>query len=140
LALLASFLDKRVAFYPRGQASPLTASDACSRLSPHLAWGTLSLREVEHARRQRLAQLDPLDRHSQRLRAGLDAFAQRLRWHGQARQTISTLPGGDTAPTRRSLPTCCAPGATAKPAIRWWTPAWPCCTPPAGSITACARC
>lgn len=99
LALLASFLDKRVAFYPRGQASPLTASDACSRLSPHLAWGTLSLREVEHARRQRLAQLDPLDRHSQRLRAGLDAFAQRLRWHGQARQTISTLPGCDTAPT-----------------------------------------
>ena len=104
LALLASFLDKRVAFYSRGQASPLTASDACSRLSPHLAWGTLSLREVEHARRQRLAQLDPLDRHSQRLRAGLDAFAQRLSWHGQAQYAASALPERDTTPAPTAPP------------------------------------
>jgi hypothetical protein len=43
---------------PRGQmSSPLTAGRACSRLSPHLALGTLSMREAVHAARLRRAEL-----------------------------------------------------------------------------------
>ncbi|MEL6196702.1 MAG: deoxyribodipyrimidine photo-lyase, partial [Pseudomonadota bacterium] len=41
-SLLHSFLTTRGEQYRREMSSPLTAYDACSRLSPHLAWGTLS--------------------------------------------------------------------------------------------------
>ncbi|MFM7648930.1 MAG: deoxyribodipyrimidine photo-lyase, partial [Cyanobium sp.] len=44
--LLTSFLAHRGARYHRQLSSPSTAFEGCSRLSPHLAWGTLSLREV----------------------------------------------------------------------------------------------
>ena len=53
LALLDSFLDQRSRDYQRGLSSPLTAFESCSRLSAHLAWGTLSLREVVQRSRWR---------------------------------------------------------------------------------------
>ena len=46
LDLLGSFLGDRAAGDPQDVSSPLTAGDSCSRLSPHLAFGTLSPREV----------------------------------------------------------------------------------------------
>jgi deoxyribodipyrimidine photo-lyase len=46
LTLMDSFRDGRVMGYARGMSSPLTAERACSRLSPHLAVGSISLREV----------------------------------------------------------------------------------------------
>lgn len=49
LALMDSFRDGRVMGYARGMSSPLTAERACSRLSPHLAVGAVSLREVVQA-------------------------------------------------------------------------------------------
>lgn len=68
LALLESFLAERGRAYHRELSSPLTAFRSCSRLSPHLAWGTLSLREVVQASR------------SQRGLARR-AFEERLHWH-----------------------------------------------------------
>ncbi|WP_374647154.1 FAD-binding domain-containing protein [Tabrizicola sp.] len=49
LDLLDSFLARRGEPYRSAIASPLAAERACSRLSPHLAWGTLSAREVAQA-------------------------------------------------------------------------------------------
>lgn len=49
LELLESFLARRGAAGRSAMASPLAAERACSRLSPHLAWGTLSTREVAQA-------------------------------------------------------------------------------------------
>ncbi|MCX7373410.1 MAG: deoxyribodipyrimidine photo-lyase [Alphaproteobacteria bacterium] len=46
LGLLDGFLAGRGADYRRGMSSPLTAGRVCSRLSPHLALGTLSMREA----------------------------------------------------------------------------------------------
>ncbi len=43
---LGSFLGARGVDYTRAMSSPLLAQDACSRLSPHLAYGTLSVRET----------------------------------------------------------------------------------------------
>ena len=48
-ALLASFLQTRGQDYRRAMSSPLTAFEACSRLSPHLVWGTVSSREAAQA-------------------------------------------------------------------------------------------
>jgi deoxyribodipyrimidine photo-lyase len=77
LALLASFLNERGRGYARGLSSPLTAEAACSRLSPHLAWGTLSLREVVQASRRR---------------GGPRAFEQRLHWHCHFIQKLESEP------------------------------------------------
>jgi deoxyribodipyrimidine photo-lyase len=57
LALLESFLNERGQDYRRAMSSPLAGATACSRLSPHLAFGTLSLREADQAAARRAAQV-----------------------------------------------------------------------------------
>ena len=54
-ALLTSFLQERGQTYRSGMSSPLTGAEVCSRLSPHIALGTVSVREVvqQTAARQR---------------------------------------------------------------------------------------
>ncbi|MEC8196711.1 MAG: deoxyribodipyrimidine photo-lyase [Pseudomonadota bacterium] len=47
--VLSSFLAERGRTYRRAMSSPLSGARACSRLSPHLAWGSLSMREVTQA-------------------------------------------------------------------------------------------
>ena len=44
--LLETFLDRRGENYQREMSSPITAEHSCSRLSPHFAHGTLSLRQA----------------------------------------------------------------------------------------------
>jgi deoxyribodipyrimidine photo-lyase len=89
LAVLNEFLLERSAQYRGGISSPLSAPNACSRLSPHLALGTLSLREVVQATRQQ-KQVLPLDAKRQRL--GLDAFISRLVWHCHFIQKLESEP------------------------------------------------
>ncbi len=52
LALRDAFLGGGAAGYRRSMSGPNTAPDACSRLSPHLAWGTVSLRALVLATRK----------------------------------------------------------------------------------------
>ncbi len=80
--LLEGFLRQRGRGYHRRLSSPLTAFEACSRLSPHLAWGTLSMGEVvQEARARRLALATlPANANAGWSRA-LDAFVSRLHWH-----------------------------------------------------------
>ena len=81
-ALLASFLNGRGRGYPRLMSSPLSAAEACSRLSPHLALGTLSMREVVqtvHARRAEYAARESAERPLA-LR-DIDSLIARLHWH-----------------------------------------------------------
>ena len=78
LAILEDFLVDRSARYRGGISSPLSAPTACSRLSPYLASGCLSLREIVHATRLQIARLPPSASHQ---RAGLTAFISRLYWH-----------------------------------------------------------
>jgi deoxyribodipyrimidine photo-lyase len=63
-------------------SSPVTAFDSCSRLSAHLAFGTLSVREVFHACQQRHTELlqQPAEHRGTWLSA-LRSFSGRLRWH-----------------------------------------------------------
>jgi deoxyribodipyrimidine photo-lyase len=85
-ALLDSFLATRGRDYRRAMSSPVTAFDACSRLSPHLAWGTLSTREVaQAARTARASATGP--------RAGsLDSFLARLHWRCHFMQKLEDEP------------------------------------------------
>ena len=90
---LRSFLAERGARYHREMSSPLTAFDSCSRLSAHLAWGTLSLREVVQATRTRITELrqTPADPHPVSIRA-LQAFVGRLHWHCHFIQKLEDEP------------------------------------------------
>lgn len=87
LALLDSFLNQRSQYYQRSISSPLTAQSGCSRLSAHLAYGTLSMREV-------LSRLDlAAQQYPDRLWCrNLSAFRSRLVWHCYFMQKLENNP------------------------------------------------
>ena len=68
---LGSFLDEgRVNTYQRHISKPEASRTSCSRLSPYLAWGALSVRQVYQA-------LEAMPRQGR----NHHAFGSRLRWH-----------------------------------------------------------
>ena len=89
LAVFNSFLHRRSKQYRGGISSPLNAPSACSRLSPYLAWGCISMREVVQKTREVLATLAPNEPYH---RAGLQAFLSRLYWHCHFIQKLESEP------------------------------------------------
>lgn len=96
-ATLQSFLSGRGLNYRKEMSSPLTGWTACSRLSPYLAWGCLSLRTVAQATRQRRENLEEERAHGlsvdRRWFGSLTSFEARLRWHCHFMQKLETEPG-----------------------------------------------
>ena len=90
--LLSSFLTIRARAYQRGMSAPQSASNVCSRLSPHLTYGTLSVREVEQAVTRRLVKLGPQD---QMFRRSLSSFSSRLIWRCHFMQKLEDQPDLD---------------------------------------------
>ncbi|QSP94921.1 deoxyribodipyrimidine photo-lyase [Marinobacter salinisoli] len=86
--LLASFLDRRCVGYQYNISSPLTAVRACSRLSPHLAYGTISLREVYQAAKATGQDTNTLPRKKR----SLTSFRSRLHWHCHFIQKLEDEP------------------------------------------------
>lgn len=86
LRLLDSFLRVRGINYAKGMSSPLTAESACSRLSPHLAYGTVSMREVVQACDKRKHEAPP------GWGRALSAFASRLAWQSHFMQKLESEP------------------------------------------------
>ena len=84
---LDSFLGGRGRDYRRAMSSPLTAADGCSRMSAHLAFGTISMRCVHQATEARIA--TTTDRN---LAYALRGFASRLRWHCHFMQKLEDEP------------------------------------------------
>lgn len=70
---LNSFLNERVQQYAMHISQPLKSRKYCSRLSPHIAWGNVSIRQVYQAAKQKL--------HNNKNAKQIDAFMSRLRWH-----------------------------------------------------------
>ena len=97
LAWLNSFLHERGPHYRRLMSTPLEGEAACSRLSPYLAFGNLSLREVAQATKRRAAALrDVQDEEDADLRkawlASLRSFEGRLHWHCHFSQKLEDEP------------------------------------------------
>jgi deoxyribodipyrimidine photo-lyase len=76
---LQGFLDHRGADYRRAMSSPLTAFDACSRLSAHLALGSISIREASQAALR--ARADRREAGDAGYARSIDSFISRLHWH-----------------------------------------------------------
>jgi deoxyribodipyrimidine photo-lyase len=93
MATLTSFLEKRGQHYRFEMSSPGTAFKSCSRLSPHLAWGTLSMREAASATYARLAELkrEP-GRDARSFQSSMVSFTGRLHWHCHFMQKLESEP------------------------------------------------
>jgi deoxyribodipyrimidine photo-lyase len=91
LATLSSFLNVRGRNYRRDMSSPVTGFHACSRLSPHLAWGTLSSREAAQAGWGRAAEI-----REQGAAPGwsgsVDSYLARLHWRCHFMQKLEDEP------------------------------------------------
>ncbi len=70
---LEDFLSHRAGGYQRHISKPEGSRQHCSRLSPHLAWGNLSIRQVQQALKLRQSQGG--------WTRPLSAFESRLHWH-----------------------------------------------------------
>ena len=93
LEIFNSFLDGRAAKFRGGISSPLTAVTAGSRLSPYLAYGCLSMREVVQATRERQEWAKQVPHmFPKSLNAGLIGFESRLHWHCHFMQKLESEP------------------------------------------------
>ena len=73
-----SFLTERIFLYAKSISKPLESRRGCSRLSPYLAWGCLSIRQVFQAQMRAKEDASIGGRVG---RGQFNAFASRLRWH-----------------------------------------------------------
>jgi deoxyribodipyrimidine photo-lyase len=87
---LHSFLAGRANNYRRAMSSPLSAHDGCSRLSAHLAFGTISMRSVHQATEGAIRDYQAMGERG--LAYALRGFAGRLRWHCHFMQKLEDEP------------------------------------------------
>ena len=92
---LESFLTTRGAPYRTAMSSPITAAEACSRLSPHLAWGAISLREVAQATWARQRALKTAGGRTP-WRGAMASFNGRLHWRSHFMQKLEDAPRMET--------------------------------------------
>jgi deoxyribodipyrimidine photo-lyase len=106
--VLESFLSTRGREYSKGISSPEAARHSGSRLSPHLAWGTVSLRQALHRLDERVTQIRA-DRTQSAERASavrgwlgpLRSFRSRLYWHDHFCQRLESEPEMEFQPLNR---------------------------------------
>lgn len=78
---LVSFLDNRVQDYTRYISKPELSRKSCSRLSPYISWGNLSIRQVYQFSVQKKGSPNSFN---------LENFLSRLRWHCHFIQKLET--------------------------------------------------
>jgi deoxyribodipyrimidine photo-lyase len=72
-AYMQSFFIERGEFYSRHISKPFESRKSCSRLSPYIAWGNLSIKQVY--------QTYLIAKKESSFKRSLNNFATRLRWH-----------------------------------------------------------
>lgn len=94
VAMLRTFLTERGRTYRADMDDPTRSETSCSRLSPHLAFGTVSMREAwQGAAKARICHAKAGDT---KFVQSVDNFVNRLTWHCRALQTVeqkTTLAG-----------------------------------------------
>jgi deoxyribodipyrimidine photo-lyase len=93
LRTLESFLVERGEPYRAAMSNPIAGETACSRMSPHLAWGTVAMREVAQATWTRQRALKQMGGPEVRQwRGSLISFTGRLHWHCHFMQKLESEP------------------------------------------------
>ncbi len=73
--LLNTFLVDRHSNYSKKMSSPITAENSCSRLSPHLTFGTISLKKIFKEVNMKMKTEQIIDK------IAINSFKKRLAWH-----------------------------------------------------------
>ena len=83
LNVLFSFLDERGRTYRKDMSSPITGWNACSRLSPYLSAGCITIRQILHhtRRKQKKVKVNPRSKENLGWTSSLSSFQSRLAWH-----------------------------------------------------------
>ena len=100
---LKTFLRERGQEYATRMSSPVTAAEACSRMSVYLAWGNLSMREIFQrceARAEALRRTRPQPPHWLK---SLAAHGKRLRWHCHFIQKLEDQPSIEWENMQRAM-------------------------------------
>ena len=100
MAIMDSFLTLRGEPYRAAMSSPVTGERACSRLSGHLALGSVSIREVVQTTTARQAQ-----RPGGRWAGSLASFQSRLAWRDHFMQKLEDQPSIETRCLQRAAET-----------------------------------
>lgn len=99
--ILQHFVERRGQFYAGGISSPVTAPSSCSRLSAHLAFGTISIRRVWQATEQRRSEVKGLamteknqsiQKQFRRWQKSIQSMQSRLHWHCHFIQKLEDEP------------------------------------------------
>lgn len=94
--LLHTFLERRGVDYRRAMSSPKPAWTSCSRLSPYLTFGCVSMRQAYQITRERQLELNELQAvgvsFDPRWNRSLASFQSRLRWHCHFLQKLEDEP------------------------------------------------
>ncbi|WP_425038283.1 FAD-binding domain-containing protein [Primorskyibacter sp. S187A] len=93
LSTLGGFLSARGRTYRKDMSSPLQGASACSRLSPHLAYGTLSVREAVQACAARQQEVKGT---RDGWTGSLKSFQSRLAWRDHFMQKLEDAPRIET--------------------------------------------
>lgn len=101
---LRSFLNHRARTYRRDISAVERAVSSCSRLSVHLAWGTISTRQVLTAVEARRDELGgSKDADARALRSSLTAFRSRIFWHDHFVQRLEDEPDMELHPLNHAF-------------------------------------
>lgn len=93
IEILYSFLNERAAQYMTTISKPGISAHYCSRLSPHIAYGTLSVREIEQLTYTKIQSLTAIpDEYATVLSRNLSAFLSRLAWRCHFVQKLEQQP------------------------------------------------
>lgn len=88
-----SFFHNRAIGYQKKMSSPITSVDSCSRLSPFLSWGLVSIREIYHELKlaQEYWKNQPSNK-SLAMLVNLKSFEKRLHWRCHFIQKLESEP------------------------------------------------
>ena len=87
ILLLESFLSDRSENYQKEMSSPITGENSCSRLSPHITYGNISLKEIFKKTTDKLK-----TNINYNHKKSLIAFKSRLAWHCHFIQKLADEP------------------------------------------------
>jgi deoxyribodipyrimidine photo-lyase len=81
--ILDDFLGRRVQGYNKGISKPEMSRESCSRLSPYMAWGNISIRQVWQASQR-------AHKEGGSWKGAINSFNSRLKWHCHFIQKFET--------------------------------------------------
>ncbi|MBO6573804.1 MAG: deoxyribodipyrimidine photo-lyase [Rhodothermales bacterium] len=100
---LHDFLRRRGVNYRKDMSSPVEGWTGCSRVSPYLAWGAISVRDVFQQTRGRVLELKDDPERDSRWLSSLSSFEKRLRWHCHFIQKLEDEPAIEFENMNRSF-------------------------------------